>query len=74
MNVPIFALNPLIAVLIITIAFRHSAAMMLMSARHPIPAARFESTVDEAFVPDRLANMGGTASAPSSTYRPAPDW
>ena len=43
-------------------------------ARHPIPAARFESTVDEAFVPDRLANMGGTASAPSSTYRLAPDW
>ena len=27
--------------------------------RHPIPAARFESTVDEAFVPDRVANMGG---------------
>ena len=27
--------------------------------RHPIPAARFESTVDEAFVPDRLAIMGG---------------
>ena len=27
--------------------------------RHPIPAACFESTVDEAFVPDRLANMAG---------------